>query len=275
MTGVALLLLLLAAVLVVPALARRRRAARRERLRRKPFPAEWRAILERNVPLYRHLPEPLQQQLHGHIHVFLAEKNFEGAGGLEMNDEIRVTIAARACILLLNRPTDYYPRLYSIIVYPEAYEVDEPVYFSGSHHIESTDIHLGESGPTGAVVLAWDQASRAGRRPEDGHDLVLHEFAHQLDQENASSDGIPILQNTSGYLTWARVLGKEYRRLQRRAEAGQPTLLDQYGATNEAEFFAVATECFFDQPQQMKRQYPELYEELKRYYSQDPAAYGV
>jgi MtfA peptidase len=115
-------------------------------------------------------------------------------------------------------------------------------------------------------------------RPEDvreGRNLCLHEFAHQLDQENASADGIPILSRTSRYAPWARVMGREYRRLKRRVSAGMWTLLDEYGATSEAEFFSVATECFFMRPRQMKAQYPELYSQLQEFYGQDPASYPI
>ena len=273
MIGILILLLIVLAAVAVPAILRRRRDTRRVQLRRKPFPAEWRGILERNVPLYNHLPPHLKDQLHGLIHIFLAEKNIEGAAGLEITDEIRVTIAGQACILLLNRETDYYPRLYSIVVYPHSYEVDKPLVFSGRQHIEATETRLGESWPTGAVVLAWDHVRQGAADVHDGHNLVFHEFAHQLDQENASADGIPDLGRSSRYITWARVVGREYTGLQEHVKAGMASLLDQYGATNEAEFFAVATECFFERPDQMKKQYPELYEELRRFYRQDPSDY--
>ena len=273
MTGALILLFIVLTAILVPAMARKRRDARREQLRRKPFPPEWRDILEKNVPLYNHLPLPLKEQLHSHIHIFLAEKNIEGTAGLEMTDEIRVTIAGQACILLMNRESDYYPRLYSIIVYPHQYEVDKPLFFSERQHIEATETRLGESWPSGAVVLAWDHARQGAADVHDGHNLVFHEFAHQLDQENASADGIPNLGRASRYITWARVVGREYQDLQQRVKAGMASLLDQYGATNEAEFFAVATECFFEKPRQMKAQYPELYEELKKFYHLDPANY--
>jgi MtfA peptidase len=273
MTGALILLILVLGAFLFPAIGRKRREARRELLRRKPFPPEWRHTLERNVPLYHHLPAALREQLHGHIQVFLAEKNFEGAAGLEISDEIRVTIAGQACILLLNREIDYYPRLYSIIVYPNQYEVDKPLFFSGQQHLEATETRLGESWPNGAVVLAWDHVRRGAADIHDGHNLVFHEFAHQLDQENARADGIPNLGRASRYITWARVVGREYRDLQQHVKTGMASLLDQYGASNEAEFFAVATECFFERPRQMKAQYPELYEELKEFYRQDPVAY--
>jgi MtfA peptidase len=273
MTGALILLFIVLTAFLIITNARKRREARREQLRRKPFSVEWRHILERNVPLYQQLPAELREQLHGHINIFLAEKNVEGAGGLEITDEIRVTIAGQACILLLNRKTDYYPRLYSIVVYPHSYEVEKPLYFSGHHHVEGVETRLGESWPSGAVVLAWDHVRQGAADVHDGHNLVFHEFAHQLDQENASTDGIPDLGRPSRYIAWARVVGREYQDLQQQVKAGMASLLDQYGATSEAEFFAVATECFFEKPCQMKARYPELYEVLKEFYRQDPIRY--
>ena len=271
--GVIILLALVAVAATIPLAMRRRKERRRERLRAQPFPDAWKEILNRNFSLYRFLPDRLKNELHGHIRVFLAEKNFEGAGGLEMTDEIRVTIAAQACALLLNRPTDYYPQLQSIIVYPTSFEVEDPVEFSDNQYLEDTEVRVGESWHSGAVVIAWDQALNTGRDLNDGQNVIFHEFAHQLDEENESSDGIPQLPRIAGYLPWARVLGKEFKKLRRSADTGTRTLLDHYGATNEAEFFAVATECFFEKPAQMKKLHPELYEQMKLFYNQDPAAY--
>ena len=246
------------------------RRLRRQRQRARPFPPEWEAILDRNVGLYRHLPAALRQDLHGHIQVFLAEKHFEGCGGLKITEEIRVTVAAQACILLLNRTTDFYPRLSTILVYPGVYR---PRRFTGPglrHELADT-VNAGESWPTGAVVLAWDEVQRGAMDVAHKANVVLHEFAHQLDQEDGAADGAPVLERPSSYATWARVFGQEYAALQERAARGQPTLLDQYGATNPAEFFAVATETFFEQPLRMQSEHPELYAELKAYYRLDPA----
>lgn len=273
MMGMVILLALVAVAATIPLAMRRRKERRRERLRAQPFPDAWKEILNRNFSLYRFLPDRLKNELHGHIRVFLAEKNFEGAGGLEMTDEIRVTIAAQACALLLNRPTDYYPQLQSIIVYPTSFEVEDPVEFSDNQYLEDTEVRVGESWHSGAVVIAWDQALNTGRDLNDGQNVIFHEFAHQLDEENESSDGIPRLPRIAGYLPWARVLGKEFKKLRRSADTGTRTLLDHYGATNEAEFFAVATECFFEKPAQMNKLHPELYGQMKLFYNQDPAAY--
>lgn len=262
----ALIVLFLVYVLVKPLF----RGSRRRRLLGQPFPPEWEEILSRNVALYRYLPELLKKELHGHINVFLGEKNFEGCGGLKITDEIRVTIAAQACILLLNRakPT-YYPTLYSILVYPSAY-VAKQVTVDGMQHTEEMSVRGGESWTRGEVVLAWDFVRKAAIDLAFGHNVVLHEFAHQLDQEDGSANGAPILGKSTSYKTWARVLSKEYEDLRQSALSGRKDIMDAYGATNPAEFFAVATETFFEKPKQMKIIHPELYEELRSYYGLDP-----
>lgn len=245
------------------------RRSRRKRLFSSAFPDEWVAVLEQNVPLYRLLPEPLRSELHGKINVFLDEKRFEGCGGLEMTDEIRVTIAAQACILLLNRRTKCYPRLLSILVYPSAYVAKE-VERAGSTEVADVQVRLGESWQHGAVVLSWDSVMGGASDVRDGHNVVLHEFAHQLDQEDGAPDGTPILEQRSRYLTWGRVLSRDYKELQEKARRGRRTVIGHYGASNPAEFFAVLTETFFEKPEQLKEKHPALYDEVKDFYKVDP-----
>jgi Mlc titration factor MtfA (ptsG expression regulator) len=217
------------------------------------------------------LPEEDREELRGHVLVFLAEKRFEGAGGLGLSDEIRVTIAAHACVLLLHRSTDYYPGLHSIIVYPGTYvarrTVREPIGLVS----ERIEPRRGESSTRGAIVLAWDAPRAAASHVGDGRNVVLHEFAHQLDAQEGAVDGRPVLADGERHAAWTRVLGSEYERLRQDASIGRPTLLDRYGATSPAEFFAVATESFFTQPRVLKARHPELYAELRAYYRQDPA----
>ena len=244
---------------------------RRQRLRTQSFPSAWLTIIEKNVSFYNHLPQADQQELQAHIQVFLAEKLFEGCGGLELTDEIKVTIAAQACLLLLHRETDYYPRLITILVYPHAYLAKGAVSIGGGAVLESETARLGEAWKDGLVVLSWDDVRQGASDLHDGHNVVLHEFAHQLDQQDGSADGAPILERRSQYVTWARVLSEEYEQLRRDAEHGRTNVLDEYGATNLAEFFAVATECFFEKPIPLRRKHRQLYEELKEYYRQDPA----
>jgi hypothetical protein len=245
---------------------------RRAKLRTAPFPAKWLLILQRNVSVYRRLPPEDQQELQGHIQVFLAEKDFEGCGGLEITDEIRVTIAAQACILLLHRETEYYPGLHTILVYPTSYVAEARQYSPAGFVVEGPQARLGEAWPHGPVVLSWDDVRANAADVRDGHNVVFHEFAHKLDEEDGVEDGTPDLPRRSMYVAWARVLGREYRRLCRDADAGRPTVLDTYGAENTAEFFAVATECFFTKPAQLLRRHPTLYRELAEFYRQDPAS---
>jgi len=249
------------------------KARRRNRLRAQPFSPAWLSVIRQNVPYYDRLSVAEQQELLGDIQVFVAEKNFEGCGGLELTGEIKVTIAAYACILLLHRQHDYYPRLQSILVYPDAYTAPMTRPGPGNTVIEGHETRAGESWNTGAVVVSWNHIRhRPGDPSGGGRNVALHEFAHQLDQENGSVDGAPQLPRSSQYGAWARILGHEYQELVAAADADRPTFLDKYGATNPAEFFAVITEYFFEQPQQLKALHPELYGELATFYRQDPAA---
>ena len=235
-----------------------------------PFPDDWERTLQRNFEVYRRLPEPLREQLRRLVKRFLYQKHFTGAGGLRMTDEIRVTIAAEACMLILNRPSGVYPDLRYIIVYPTAFWVEqEEADETGVVDPEPRDM-LGESWHIGKVILAWDSVLRGGRNFVDGQNLVLHEFAHQLDSESGSADGAPLLSNASSYQSWATVLSEEFLELQENFRTGRESLLDQYGAESPAEFFAVATEAFFERPRQMARKHSELFEMLKSYYRVDP-----
>jgi MtfA peptidase len=247
---------------------------RRHRLWSQPFPHTWLDIIKKNVPIYERLSQADQKELRGHIQVFLAEKFFEGCGGLELTDEIKVTIAAHACLLILHRETDYYPRLVTILVYPHAYVAKHVESIGGGVVMERETVRLGEAWKEGVVVLSWDDIRRGASDLHDGHNVVLHEFAHQLDQQDGLADGAPTLEHRSQYVTWARVLSDEYEQLRHDTEQGRRGVLDEYGATNPAEFFAVATESFFEKPIQLRRRHPLLYEELKAYYQQDPASFA-
>jgi len=243
---------------------------RRKRVLKKPFPEAWEAILLQNVPLYQRLPPELKSDLKNHVQIFLAEKSFEGCGGLTITDEIRVTVAGLACLLLLNRNTRHYPGLQAILVYPAAYVVNSKRKEGMVQLPDQREVHLGESWNNGTVVLSWCDVSRTSHDVRDGHNLVLHEFAHQLDQEDGVGDGVPILEQRSKYLAWAQVLNREYERLVHLTERGKKDVLQAYGATNPAEFFAVATEAFFEKPKQLHQKHPELYDQLKDFFHLDP-----
>lgn len=249
---------------------------RREHLRATPFPAEWKEIIQRNIPLFSRLPAYDKAELLGDVQVFLAEKNFEGCAGLELTDEIRVTIAAQACILLLHRETDYYPELTSILVYPSSYLVHEDRYLGDGIWEQGDDGRLGHTGRRlGSLVLAWDEVKRGAADPADGSNLVMHEFAHQLDYEDSRADGAPPLATRAEYLAWARVMQREFDALRKADVSGAPTVLDTYGATNPPEFFAVATEAFFERPRALKARQPELYDQLAHFFQQDPATFSA
>lgn len=242
------------------------RNRRRRRIKAREFPAAWREFVARNVPAFVRLNEADQRELCGHVLVLLDEKHFEGAGGLELADEIRVTIAAQASLLLLHRNSDYFPDLTTIIVYPHIFVTRRQSSENGLL-TESESLTLGQSWTRGNVILAWDATLGGTRDFHDGHNVVVHEFAHQLDQEDGTADGAPVLASRGMYGPWARILGEEYERLR----GPGPHVLDEYGGTNPAEFFAVATEAFFEKSRQMQKKHPQLYEQLAAYYRQDPA----
>jgi Mlc titration factor MtfA (ptsG expression regulator) len=248
-------------------LGRRRRA----RLRSRPFPAEWLAIIERNVPFYASVPEADRRELQGHVQVFLAEKNFEGCGGLELTDEIRVTIAAHACRLLLHRDSDVFPRLITVLVYPSAYLARSVEPIAGGGVLEGEQVRLGEAWKGGVAVVSWYEVQAMARGLTSGRNLILHEFAHILDMEDGESDGTPTLASREQLASWVAIMDDEYERLRRDRALNRYSALDHYGATNPAEFFAVATEAFFEKPTVLAKRHPRLYAVLREFYRQDPA----
>lgn len=249
---------------------------KRRRLRARPFPKEWLALVQRHVVFFHKLSLSDRFELLGHIQVFLAEKRFEGCGGFEITDEVRVTIAAQACLLLLHRETDYFPGLLTILVYPLTYMVQED-HQIGEHVWEERTVgRLGETGRRmGSLVLAWGAVKHGAADPADGKNVVLHEFAHQLDYENHAGDGVPALATREQQLAWSEVMKTEFASLRAADETGIPTLLDTYGATDPVEFFAVSVEAFFEQPRALRDHHPRLYAELQKYFQQDPVEYSA
>lgn len=244
---------------------------RRKRLKSRPFPPDWQAILEEKIPLYRRLTLADRAELQGHIQVFVAEKNFEGGDEFAMTDVVRITIAAQACMLLLHRETDYYPELSSIVVYPGEFlapfrDVDESGIVT-----EGIDRRSGESWQEGTLVLSWeDITEEVGEHA--CYNVVLHEFAHQLDVEDGITSKAPRLSRHDRWKL-AKTIERECLRLQHDTVHGRTTVLDPYGAESTAEFFAVATECFFERPRPLRERHPKLYEGLAEYYRQDPASW--
>ncbi|WP_233151788.1 zinc-dependent peptidase [Pelomonas sp. KK5] len=271
MLAVALLSLLLALGFAgQPWLRRRRRA----RIARQPFPQAWRRILRRRVPMAARLPADLQLRLKALIQVFLAEKPIIGCAGLVVTDEMRVTIAAQACLPLLGTARGFYPELKQVLLYPGAFVVDRPAPGPGGVQMDQRRALAGESWVQGQVLLSWADVAAGAADPDDGHNVVIHEFAHQLDQAKGFANGAPLLTSRAAYREWSLAMRHEYDALQRRAASGEPGLLDPYGATDPAEFFAVASEVFFERGAELAWQHPALYEQLKRYYRVDPLAWN-
>lgn len=264
---VAAMALVFPAIMLLDNMLKKRRRAK---LKALDFPDAWKRILASNVSIYRHLTDQLKNQLHEHINVFLGEKRFEGCEGIEISDEIKVTIAGYACIMLLNRKTDYYPTLSTILVYPHSYFVEEIADTAGSEHVLDHAERAGESWAAGTVVLAWDEVKHEALDIADGYNVALHEFAHQLDEESGDTDGVPLLRS-GRYKAWTKVMDREYKELVRKTRARQQDVIDDYGAENPAEFFAVATEAFFETPRELREKHRALYAELKNYFQLDPA----
>ncbi len=264
------LALLAAAWLVGPPLLL---TLRRERVRRQAFPATWRDVLRRRMPAFARLPADLQLQLKKHVQVLLAEKPFIGCAGLIVTTEMRVLIAAQAALLLLNRRADYFANLRQILVYPGAFVVDRPTADGSGLTHETRRALSGESWQQGQVLLSWDDVLAGAADPGDGHNVVIHEFAHQLDQERGRANGAPWLGRREAYARWAAVLGAEFRALQQRLAHGNPGVIDAYAATDPAEFFAVVSEHFFEQPTLLAAAHPALYGELVQCYRTDPLSW--
>lgn len=243
---------------------------KRFKVKRQPFKKSWRSILKHRVPYFKYMPADLQLQLKRHIQVFLSEKEFIGCEGVQITDEIKITIAAQACMLILNRKTDYYPQLKHIYVYPSAFiKTQVKKDFAGVAH-QSQSVLLGESWDLGKVVLSWNDTIEGADNPFDGKNVVFHEFAHQLDQESGNANGAPLLAKNIDYKEWSTTLNDSFNHLKYQKHTNKQGLFDYYGAENPAEFFAVASEVFFEQSALFAQHYPKMYQLFRRYYHIDP-----
>ena len=265
-----LLIIIILTILLVVIAMRFQRKRFRQKLKAKDFNLEWVLILQKNMTLYQKLPDELKSRLHGLINVFLHEKTFSGYNGLQINDEIRVTIAAQACILLLNRDDDFYPTLYNIFVYPGAFKSMQTTSDGVVNTLKET-VRTGESWHRGQVVLSWKHSKQGAQNEKDGQNVVYHEFAHQLDNDDGRIDGTPVLNSAEDYKSWTKVFSEEYTQLRDEIAAHKKTLIDGYGAVSEGEFFAVVTELFFERPILFKKEHLELYKELEKFYRLNPA----
>jgi Mlc titration factor MtfA (ptsG expression regulator) len=243
---------------------------RRREILSQPFPSEWMEFLEENVSHYSLLSGKEKAKLRDAVQIFVAEKHWEGCRGLEITDEMRVSIAGQACLLTLGMDRNCFPRVKTILVYPGGFRMPKDRH--AIDLLEETTPVLGVAWYRGPVILSWDDIVNPGNNPEGALNLVIHEFAHQLDMQGGPADGTPLLPSRKLQKRWRKIMRAEFDRLVRESAEGRATLLDQYGSKNEGEFFAVASECFFEQPVELKHQHADLYEVLRRYYRQDPAA---
>jgi|SaaInlV_100m_DNA_5_1039725.scaffolds.fasta_scaffold00450_11 MtfA peptidase len=273
MTVETFLLICLAAILCAGAIylvRSRLKASHRKKLFDKALTRAQIAIIIENVSLYRKLPKKFQQELHGCIQIFLDSKEFVGCSEVQITEEIQLTVAANACLLLLTRNIRDFPGFKTILIYPDTYHVPQTSQ-KGDLEVRHVSGRAGESWYRGPIVLSWGDVIRGSKNEEDGFNVVLHEFAHKLDEQNAVMDGLPILREENSYSEWAEVLSEEYKKFQTRVSQGKNRVIDSYGATSPVEFFAVATESFFEKPTQMQRRLPKLYKQLSDFYGVDPA----
>ena len=256
---------------------KKRKEQARADLLRQAIPETWRDILLKDFPRYRDMPDDLQRALEGHLQVLIHEKHFEPCGGLEeVSERMKVLIGGQAALLLIRlKKHGFYRKLKSILVYPGAFQDSGRRRF-GLHEEEDDSTMLGESWQTGSVILSWESALAGARNADDGMNVVIHEFAHQLDQVDGAADGVPILQDKSAYQQWAKVFVENYKELVEEVDSGKGhrSLIDPYGATNPAEFFAVASETFYEESRQLKKKHPDLYQELSEFYGVDPATWA-
>lgn len=241
---------------------------RRKRELEQPFPRPWLEILETTVPLYRKLPPALQQQLRQHVQLFLAEKEFYGCDGFEVDDRVRITIAGHACLLILNRSFSTWDEVRSILVYPDVYRVQAPER-NGMIVSTSNQVRAGEASSRGQVVLAWSECEDGAMHPHGEHNVILHEFAHQLDYLDGMADGAPPLSSEQAR-QWQDTMSRAYGELRDDLRHHHKSWLDPYGATQPAEFFAVLTEAFYQQPGHLLEHQPGVYNALRRFYRFDP-----
>ena len=245
-------------------------ALRRQRIRRQAFPPLWRDILRRRMPAFALLPANVQLRLKKLAQVLMAEKPFIGCSGLTITDEMRVLVSVQAALLLLRRGAGYFAQLRQVLIYPGAFVVDRSTLGATGLVHEERRALAGESWQQGQVLLSWQDVLAGAADPHDGHNVVIHEFAHQLDQETGSANGAPWLREPAHRVRWAQVLSQEFQDLQSQLAQGQDGLIESYAATDAAEFFAVVSELFFERPSALAAAHPALYGEFCGYYGVNP-----
>jgi hypothetical protein len=239
----------------------------------EPFPDSWGAILRRDVSFYHRLSPEQRVRLRRSVQEFIATKRFWGSENLSITDQMQVLIAAYACLLLLEIPeVGLYPRTREVIVYPHNFGKTIEAIGPDGRHYHIQERHAGQAWYRGPVLLAWGHIAPATTR-RARYNVIIHEFAHQLDFLDGLANGTPPLGPSACLADWVPVFTAEYEALIAAARRGERTLLDPYGATNPAECFAGATEHFFERPHGLRERHPRLYEQLGCFYRQDPAAW--
>lgn len=233
----------------------------------QPIPEEWEQYLLRNVAHFHLLNEEERARLCFDTDNLIAAKYWEGCGGLRVTEEMKVTIAAQACLMLLGMEHDYFRRVTSVLIYPSTFLIPHGEWMDD---FEGAQAAAGQAVYRGPVILAWDAVQAEGQDPQSGNNVVIHEFAHQLDFLDGSMNGTPELVREDLAERWHDVMTSEYARLLRANRKRRDTFLGDQAAWNETEFFAVASERFFTLPEHLRHFHPRLYEVLADYYGVDP-----
>jgi Mlc titration factor MtfA (ptsG expression regulator) len=243
------------------------RSWRRKNILKGPLPPSWQDLVDAHFSWVKELDPAEKDRFWSHLRLFAGEKNFEGIG-MDITDEVRVIIAGQAARLSRNVGYHIYDKLYSILVYADDFKVPAGGAGPSGHDVHADERAVrGVAHPFGSVALSWSAATEGLSRPFDGHDTTLHEFAHIIDFEDGAFDGTPLLHRQGDYEAWILAASRHFEKLRKRP---RKSVLDAYGATNEAEFFAVATETFFERPQRLKQKAPDLYQALATFYRVDP-----
>lgn len=237
----------------------------------RPVPEGWLAVVHRRLPFIAAHSTAEQEELLRHARELLSGPSWEGCGGLELTPDMCLIIATQAVLLTWKRDEPAFPRLKEVLVYPTTFRPAPAFEWVADQSGGERPPALGESWSSGSVVLAWDDVLRGVTSPDDGHNVVLHEFAHQLDTADGTADGVPKLASPSESEEWHAALLRAYHQLERASVSDASLPINRYGLTNQAEFFAVATESFFERPRALNDGFPELYRYLADYYRQDPA----
>jgi len=269
------MLTLIACVLLVAAIISYRmwvKRLERQRLLDSPLTDADRAIIDTHVPMIRRLPSRFRAMLEGKVNLFLEQVTFQGCDGLEVTEEMELSIAAQACLLVVNSNL-WYENLTTVLIYPGAFKSRQHRH-SGYVVTEQEIIRTGESWDRGPVILSWAHSQQGAMDDRDGHNVVLHEFAHQLDDLTGSTNGVPVLSEGQTFARWERVFLSAYETLVERVEKGRYSVIDPYGATGHEEFFAVSVEVFFEKPVELNLEFPEVYEQLSNLFRLDPISWG-